>query len=94
MKLPTALHYFNKTEPAKVLSRCAKCRSDDIFEFDGDLFCNPCGWNSIETRVESQISELTTKHRQQAGNAKSRAVTSEKLTAMTQSEVIGEAKVA
>ena len=63
MKLPTALHYFSETAPADVLSRCVKCKSDDVFAFDGDLFCNPCGWNSIEARVESQLSEMTAKHR-------------------------------
>ncbi len=74
MKLPTALHYFNQIAPANALSRCARCKSDDVFDFDGDLFCNPCGWNSIEARVESQLSELTAKHRKAASIASVKSV--------------------
>lgn len=97
MKLPTALHYFNENAPADVLSRCAKCKSDDVFKFEGDLFCNPCGWNSIEARVESQLSELTAKHRKTPANVNAKPAVSlnEKASAaITNAEITIEARVA
>ena len=62
MKSETALVFNDTSVPAKVFSKCQQCESDDVFSFDGDLFCNPCGWNSIEQRVESQLSAQIAKH--------------------------------
>lgn len=56
MKHKTAVK-FNQSKCLTVsLKCCAQCDSDDIFEFDGDVFCNSCGWNTIEVRVESQLA--------------------------------------
>lgn len=33
------------------------CRSDDVFTFEGDVFCHACGWNSIEVHVGAQIDD-------------------------------------
>lgn len=59
MKFQTAFTDTNVLEPAQNLKHCQNCKSTDIFSFDGDIFCNPCGWNSIEMRVEAQLSSQT-----------------------------------
>ena len=59
MKLPTALHFQSRVTPSEILSLCIRCKSRDVFTFEGDIFCNPCGWNSIELRVENQFLELS-----------------------------------
>ena len=69
MKLQTPLQVFTDVPPAKVLSRCASCKSNDVFDFDGDLFCNPCGWNSIDSRVENQFAIMKSTHRKKIANA-------------------------
>lgn len=61
MKLPTALHFLSRVTPADVFPFCIRCKSKDVFKFEGDIFCNPCGWNSIELRVENQFFELSKK---------------------------------
>ena len=71
MKYETALIFTDTVAPAKAFTECQECESKDVFEFDGDLFCNPCGWNSIEHRVESQLSSQIAKHRKQSKQSKS-----------------------
>lgn len=62
MKFQTAFTDTDVLEPAQTLEHCRNCSSTDIFSFDGDVFCNPCGWNSIEMRVEAQLSSQIAKY--------------------------------
>jgi hypothetical protein len=43
--------------PASQLTRCgnSRCKSEDIFTFDDEVFCQACDWNSIEAHVEAQM---------------------------------------
>jgi len=40
------------TDVFKKCPRCAEFGDADLFEFDGDVFCDCCGWNSIGVQVE------------------------------------------
>jgi len=39
--------------PAKAFSSCPYCERQDIFKFDGQVFCNHCGWNSLSAHCEA-----------------------------------------
>ena len=60
---PTYLNLNDVTPPAQVLTQCEECMSSDLFAFDGDVFCNDCGWNSIEMRMDACISTHIAKHK-------------------------------
>jgi len=34
--------------PAQVFSKCPRCKSDDLYKFEGDVFCFGCEWNSVD----------------------------------------------
>lgn len=55
MKIQTVFEVKGMKPPAEFIKECLQCTSNDLFSFNGDVFCNPCGWNSIELRVESQL---------------------------------------
>jgi hypothetical protein len=57
VKFETALSNNRVPAPATQVNRCLGCGSRNVFEFDGDVFCTPCGWNSIEMRVDAQMED-------------------------------------
>ncbi len=71
MKTQIVLKNDHVTAPEKVFTECPckECKSQDLFAFDGDVFCNDCGWNSIESRVSSQIDDHVTRWKQKKETA-------------------------
>ncbi|MGE4107365.1 MAG: primase-helicase zinc-binding domain-containing protein [Bacteriovoracia bacterium] len=39
-------------KPSDIFKHCPHCKSRDQFRFDGEVFCNSCGWNSVLVSAE------------------------------------------
>lgn len=51
--------------PSSVFKSCPSCDSPNLLKFEGEAFCDYCGWDSIALRVEArfaarQVDELGT----------------------------------
>ena len=50
------LDIFNKTlgviPPAEVFHSCPRCKSGDLFVFEGEVFCQRCAWDSVSVHAE------------------------------------------
>ena len=45
------------TMPSKIFKACPYCDSRYIWEFDGQVFCSSCDWDSINVFVECNSME-------------------------------------
>lgn len=42
--------------PSNVFRSCPSCASPNLFKFEGEAFCDYCGWDSILLRVEARFA--------------------------------------
>jgi hypothetical protein len=38
--------------------QCPACESRNVFDFEGEVFCSYCDWNSIEASVNARFDAL------------------------------------
>ena len=38
--------------PAQIFTKCPRCKRDDLLEFEGEVFCNHCPWDSVLMNAE------------------------------------------
>ncbi len=39
--------------PAEVFKKCLRCRSADLLDFEGEVFCLKCNWDSVVIHAEA-----------------------------------------
>lgn len=52
MKLETQFRVATVKLPATVFKKCSRCDSPNLWSEEGQVFCDYCGWNSIELYEE------------------------------------------
>ena len=52
MRMDVMNKWLNVKTPAEVFTSCPHCRSKSLFDFEGEIFCNGCNWDSIEVHAE------------------------------------------
>lgn len=43
-------------KPCDVFKCCPECDSHNLLDFESEVFCMHCDWNSIETHVEARLN--------------------------------------
>jgi hypothetical protein len=63
MRLDIMNRWLGVKTPAEAFKNCLRCKSSDLFEFEGEVFCNKCNWDSVLIHAEAlALAQLRMQH--------------------------------
>jgi hypothetical protein len=53
MRLDAINQVLGMKTPAQVFKKCFRCKGSDLLEFEGEVFCQRCSWDSVVIHAEA-----------------------------------------
>lgn len=70
MRLDALNQFLGLKTPEQVFKKCPKCRTDDLFKFECEVFCQRCSWDSVIIHAEALAAAQLRWQQKRAKNSK------------------------
>jgi len=81
MRLDAMNQMLGLKTPAQIFKNCPKCKCADLLEFEGEVFCNRCPWDSVIIHAEALAAAMASAKRGKRAKDAAKAVTTQALPA-------------